>query len=127
MTTSPQFPTTGFDPVDSSIGSGFTAYSYPHANGCPVVHSDARGGFWLVAGNAAARAVLGDPKRFRSGDGALFPDPGMEKIVPLEYDGEEHKALRRIFTAMHCNVYAHRGSGTSRPSAPSKAWDPVDL
>lgn len=92
-------PSTAFDPVANTVGEAFDAYSRAHASGCPVAHSDAHGGFWLVTGHEAARAVLADYDSFRSGDGVMFPDPGVPKNVPLEFDPPEHRALRSIFTA----------------------------
>lgn len=90
---------TSFDPVASTVAEAFDAYRAAHAAGCPVAHSDQHGGFWLVVGDQEARTVLADPGRFRSGDGVLFPDPKLPKIIPIEFDEPEHRALRAIFTA----------------------------
>jgi cytochrome P450 len=89
---------TAFDPTGSTIAGAFDAYADAHRGGCPIVHSDAHGGFWMVVGYDAARTVLTDHERFRSGDGVLFPDPGAPKNVPLELDPPEHRAVRTIFS-----------------------------
>jgi cytochrome P450 len=91
-------PPTQFNPTTITVNEAFEAYTQAHASGCPLVHSGAHGGFWLVVGFDEARSVLADHERFRSGPGVLFPDPGLPKNVPLEFDPPEHRALRAIFT-----------------------------
>jgi cytochrome P450/AcrR family transcriptional regulator len=91
-------PVTDFDPVTNTVAGAFEAYAKGHRSGCPISHSDAHGGFWLVTGYQAARTVLADHERFCSGGGVLFPDPGAPKNAPLEFDPTEHRALRAIFT-----------------------------
>lgn len=89
---------TTFDPTANTVAEAFDAYRAAHSSGCPIAHSDRHGGFWLVVGEQEARTVLADPDRFRSGDGVLFPDPQLPRIVPIEFDEPEHRALRAIFT-----------------------------
>lgn len=89
---------TAFDPTANTVGQAFDAYADAHAQGCPIAHSDAHGGFWLVVGNEAARGVLTDHERFLSSGGVMFPDPGLPKNIPLEFDPPEHTGLRKIFS-----------------------------
>jgi cytochrome P450 len=98
MSAAPGVVPTAFDPTESTVAGAFEAYAQGHRSGCPIGHSDAHGGFWLVTGYQAARTVLADHERFRSGDGVLFPDPGAPKNAPLEFDPPEHRALRAIFS-----------------------------
>lgn len=89
---------TRFDPIDNTVAEAFAAYAEAHSQGCPVVHSEAHGGFWMVLGMAEARAVLEDHERFCSAPGVLFPDPGIPKNIPLEFDPPQHAPLRAFFT-----------------------------
>jgi hypothetical protein len=67
---------TAFDPGAITVAEAFAEYDKLHSSGCPIARSERHGGFWLVVGAEAARAVLSDYERFRSGDGVMFPDPG---------------------------------------------------
>jgi hypothetical protein len=53
---------------------------------CPVAHSDAHGGYYLVAGYAEAAAVLGDDARFSSHGGKSIPARQMIEMPPLDSD-----------------------------------------
>jgi cytochrome P450 len=71
---------------------------------CPVLHSDAHGGFSILTRYADARAVLRNHEvfasgRFRNGDrldgGVAIPPNGM-RIGMIEMDGAEARALRAL-------------------------------
>jgi cytochrome P450 len=89
---------TAFDPGAITVADAFAEYDKLHSAGCPIARSERHGGFWLVVGAEAARAVLSDYERFRSGDGVMFPDPGLPKNPPIEYDPPEHRTLRKVFS-----------------------------
>jgi cytochrome P450 len=89
---------TAFDPGAITVADAFAEYDKLHSAGCPIARSERHGGFWLVVGAEAARAVLSDYERFRSGGGVMFPDPGLPKNPPIEYDPPEHRTLRKVFS-----------------------------
>jgi cytochrome P450 len=63
---------------------------------CPVAHSDAHGGYYLVAGYAAAAAALGDDARFSSRGGKSIPARQVLEMPPLDCDPPEHRDYRRL-------------------------------
>ena len=63
---------------------------------CPVAHSDAHGGYYLVAGYDEAATVLGDDRRFSSHGGKAIPKRQMLDMPPLDSDPPEHREYRRL-------------------------------
>ena len=63
---------------------------------CPVAHSDAHGGYYLVAGYDEAATVLGDDRRFSSHGGKSIPSSQVLDMPPLDCDPPEHREYRRL-------------------------------
>ena len=63
---------------------------------CPVAHSDAHGGYYLVAGYDEAAAVLRDDRRFSSHGGKAIPNRQALDMPPLDCDPPEHHEYRRL-------------------------------
>lgn len=68
---------------------------------CPVAHTDAHGGFWVVSTYADAKRVLSDHETFtveideHGKGGKLIPTaPDAPRVVPGILDGEPHDRLR---------------------------------
>lgn len=65
----------------------------------PVVWTDSNHGHWVVLSSELARTVLSNPERFSSskpGQGITLTRTDRELHVPLELDGAEHRAYRKI-------------------------------
>jgi cytochrome P450 len=64
---------------------------------CPVVHSDAQGGFWLVSRYADVKRVLQDPETFSSSNGLAIPrNPNAPAIPPIDADRPIQTQYRAI-------------------------------
>jgi cytochrome P450 len=63
---------------------------------CPVAHSDAHGGYYLVAGYAEATEVLGDDARFSSKGGKSIPAQQTLEMPPIDSDPPEHREYRKL-------------------------------
>jgi cytochrome P450 len=64
---------------------------------CPVFKSEARGGFWAVAGFESLRKVARDASTFVSGQGAMIPRMGTGRpLIPMEADPPDHLRYREL-------------------------------
>jgi cytochrome P450 len=63
---------------------------------CPVAHSSAHGGYWLVTGYAEVRQALGDPSTFSSQYGVGFPHKQSLMMPPIDMDPPLQKEFRRL-------------------------------
>src|SRR5258706_6812465 len=62
---------------------------------CPVVHSDAQGGFWLVTRYADVKRILQDADTFSSSNGLAIPrNPNAPAIPPIDADPPIHTQYR---------------------------------
>jgi len=78
---------------------------------CPVVHSDACGGFWLVSRHDDVATILRTPAVFSSADGITIPhNPGAPVMPPIDQDPplqtEFRQLLNPYFTAAAVRPYA---------------------
>jgi len=78
---------------------------------CPVVHSDACGGFWLVSRHDDVAAILRTPAVFSSEDGITIPhNPGAPVMPPIDLDpplqSEFRQLLNPYFTTRAVRPYA---------------------
>ena len=62
---------------------------------CPVAHSDAYGGFWMLTRYTDVVEAALKPKTFSSAQG-VFQPPMARRIRPFEMDPPEHSVLRRM-------------------------------
>lgn len=63
---------------------------------CPVSHSTAHGGYWLVTGYAAVREALSDPETYSSSEGVAFPHRQSLMMPPIDLDPPLQKDFRRL-------------------------------
>jgi cytochrome P450 len=63
---------------------------------CPVSHSTAHGGYWLVTGYAAVREALSDPETYSSSEGVGFPHHQSLMMPPIDLDPPLQKDFRRL-------------------------------
>ncbi|WP_123024358.1 cytochrome P450 [Mycolicibacterium stellerae] len=89
-----------FDHLDSELNYDVLqqVYSRLHA-GCPVPKTPAHGGYALVTRYDDIVEVEKNTKTFSSGrDGVLHPPhEGRSRSIPIEFDGPEHLAYRKLF------------------------------
>jgi cytochrome P450 len=63
---------------------------------CPVTHSNAYGGYWLVTSYAEVRQALSDPATFSSSRGVGFPHRQTLMMPPIDFDPPLQKDFRRL-------------------------------
>ena len=63
-------------------------------SGCPVAHSPAHDGFWLLSRFADVRGALRNDSTYRSGR-PFLDRPGNPRIIPLTINKPEHTTYRR--------------------------------
>jgi cytochrome P450 len=63
---------------------------------CPVAHSSAHGGYWLVTGYAEVRQALNDHVAFSSQYGVGFPHKQSLMMPPIDLDPPLQKDFRRL-------------------------------
>jgi cytochrome P450 len=85
-----------FDVYDPTVSRMLNEVAHEAHRHCPVAHSDAHGGYFLVAGYAEAATVLGDDARFSSHGGKSIPSRQMLDMPPLDSDPPEHRDYRRL-------------------------------
>ena len=62
---------------------------------CPVMHSTAYDGFWVLSKHGDIVRALRDPKKFSSGSGIFIPRPASVYGLPTESDEPDHTHYRR--------------------------------
>ena len=66
---------------------------------CPVVHSDACGGFWLVSRHDDVATILRTPAVFSSADGITIPhNPGAPVMPPIDLDPPLQTEFRQLLS-----------------------------
>jgi len=66
------------------------------SGGCPVAHSAAHGGYYLLTRYADVTAVLSNDAVFSSGGGKSIPSRQSIEMPPLDSDPPEHREYRRL-------------------------------
>lgn len=82
---------------------------------CPVAHSDAHDGFWLLSRYADVRKALLDWKTFTSTGGIAIPQtkaPDGKPSIPLEIDPPKHTQYRSAVS----NYFSRKEVGKLRPA-----------
>jgi cytochrome P450 len=81
---------------------------------CPLVHTDAHGGYWIATGYEEAMALATDP-RLRSGrvdgESSYFVPSTPLPLIPLETDPPEHTHMRRTLNP----IFTERMAGLWEP------------
>lgn len=77
---------------------------------CPVGHSDAHGGMWVVTGYPEAHDVLHRPEVFSSHPASFPSFPSPMKMMPVEIDPPDHARYRALlappFSVKGAEAYA---------------------
>ncbi|MFI5957571.1 cytochrome P450 [Cryptosporangium sp. NPDC051539] len=88
-----------FDHLDPALDNDVLGQVYGRLlAGCPVAKTSAHGGFAVVSGYAQLVEVEKDTQRFSSARGVIHPPhSGRPPSIPIEFDGAEHLAYRKLF------------------------------
>jgi cytochrome P450 len=64
---------------------------------CPVAHTDAHGGYWVLTRYADVLNAAKDHETYSSAGGVFIPRPdGVPQFPPIEFDPPMHTALRNL-------------------------------
>jgi cytochrome P450 len=85
-----------FDIYDAQTSQNLNEIVHQAHAGCPVAHSEAHGGYYVVAGYVEAAAALGDDAGFSSRGGKSIPARQTVEMPPLDSDPPEHREYRRL-------------------------------
>lgn len=87
-----------FDQHRAEVDEAYGAYEELRAK-CPVAHSDAHGGYYMLVRHADVRKAALDWKTFSSAKGVNLPHDSTRPPLPaIEYDPPEHSAWRKLYT-----------------------------
>ncbi|OYD61463.1 cytochrome P450 [Rhodococcus sp. OK302] len=101
-----------FDHHDPRLGADPIEVSKEMQARCPVAHSDAQGGFWVVSEYEESRRILQNHQVFTSAKGARIPaGPKTRPLPPLEYDPPEHVKYRTLIS----NAFSPRNISALEP------------
>ena len=63
---------------------------------CPVFHSTAHDGFWVISRFADVWEAARDTETFSSAEGASIPRAAPINLIPIEFDPPEHTGYRKL-------------------------------
>jgi cytochrome P450 len=84
-----------FDPHQTTPEGIRGIYSELYGQGCPVLRSDAHGGFYALSSYSELRRAAGDWETFSSAGGITVPRQPV-RLAPIEYDPPEHTYWRDL-------------------------------
>jgi hypothetical protein len=84
-----------FDPHQTTLEAIRGVYSELYGQGCPVLRSDAHGGFYALSSYSELRRAAGDWQTFSSAGGITLPRQPV-RLAPIEYDPPEHTYWRTL-------------------------------
>ena len=85
-----------FNPHETDVDGARGLYASMHRQGCPVIHSEQLGGFYLTASHPETRKAAADWRTYSSAAGVTLPKRPF-KSAALEYDPPEHGFWRDLF------------------------------
>lgn len=85
-----------FDHHDQEFAKDPYPYYRAMQGKCPVVHSDAHGGYWVVGDYEGVSLVLKDDYTFSSAEGVTFPAIPKNPVIPIEIDPPDFFKYRRM-------------------------------
>ena len=91
-----------FDHHDPSMSPAqrWTQYEQMRST-CPVAHVERYGGFDVVSGYPEVKEAAATRDDISSaGDGIFIPPSGLPPLAALEFDGDEHRAWRKLFDSL---------------------------
>jgi cytochrome P450 len=101
-----------FDAYDHEMAQNVFAITDYARSACPVAHSSAHGGYYLVTSYAEVRQALSDPMTFSSSKGVAFPHHQSIMMPPIDLDPPIQKDFRRLL-----NRYFSRAGITQHAEA----------
>jgi cytochrome P450 len=86
-----------FDPFDPEMEDHFFEVTEELRQKCPVVHSEAQGGFWTLSRFEDVMNGFGDERSFTTVPTVVIPpNPGAVPIIPLQCEPGIHREFRRL-------------------------------
>jgi cytochrome P450 len=85
-----------FNPHEATFDELRQLYGAIGEQGCPVAHSDALGGFYMLTSYAETRRAAGNWKSYSSAAGVTLPKRPVRSAA-LEHDPPEHDLWRNLF------------------------------
>jgi cytochrome P450 len=87
---------TDYDHNKASLEDVHALYDAMHEAGCPVIHSDALGGFYMMASHPVIREAAADWRGFSSAGGVALPKLP-RRPAAIAYDPPEHTFWRDLY------------------------------
>lgn len=85
-----------FNQFDPEFEANFFDVANELRERCPVVHSEANGGFWVFSRFPDVRDAFGDQSRFTTVPTVTIPrNPGAVPLIPLQCEPSVHRDFRR--------------------------------
>lgn len=86
-----------FDHFDPEFEANFFEVSNELRDRCPVAHSDAHGGYWILSRFADVREGFGNEQHYTAVPTVTIPvNPGAVPLIPLQCPTEVHRDFRRV-------------------------------
>ena len=108
----PAKPSTDFDQNSPEFAADPWSKYAELRSGCPVAHTDAHGGFWVLSKYDDVVKVAKDDVTFSSVPTTVIPDSGVYNLIPLQSDPPDvqryRMALMPYFSANALQQYAPR-------------------
>jgi len=98
----------GLDFFDPEQTENMNAALARARNSCPVVRSEADGGFYLLTRYDDVRSVCERPEDFSNADPALRGKPAGVRLIPLDADPPLHRDFRRLLNPFFTRSYVNR-------------------
>lgn len=93
--------------TSASPESAYQAWSDMRAQ-CPIGHSEAHGGMWVVTGYPETVEILRNPATFSSFPATLPSFPQESRMIPVELDPPDHQRYRALLAEPFSPRRAHR-------------------
>jgi cytochrome P450 len=87
---------TDYNHNEASLEDVHALYEAMHEAGCPVLHSDALGGFYMIASHPVIREAAADWRSFSSAGGVALPKLP-RRPAAIAYDPPEHTFWRDLY------------------------------
>lgn len=98
-----------FDPHDPEITAENLYPTYAKLREqCPVAHGHRYGGYYMLTSYAATREAATNAEIFSSGGGVYLPAISDDRNPPLELDGPEHFAFRKVLSPLFNAIQARK-------------------
>jgi cytochrome P450 len=85
-----------FDAYDHETAQHIVEVTHHARSRCPVTHTNAHGGYWLVTSYDAVREALSCPELYSSAQGVGFPHKQSLMMPPIDLDPPLQKDFRKL-------------------------------